>query len=85
MNDKQKKSLMRPCNGKLFMANQEKFYRESDGQSWKTIAELVPHEIPGLETKRGRRKEQKRKPGIVVVQGPKTGKATDPPGCARSS
>lgn len=36
----------------------------------------MPREIPGLE-KRGKRKEQERKPGIVVVQGPKPGKATD--------
>lgn len=36
----------------------------------------MPHEIPGLE-KRGKTKEQERKPGIVVVQGPKPGKATD--------
>ncbi|XP_062186678.1 clathrin light chain 1-like [Phragmites australis] len=56
--------------------DQERFHKEANLQYYKAIVELVPQEILGLE-KRGKRKEQDRKPNIMVVQGPKPGKATN--------
>ncbi|KAK1266543.1 Clathrin light chain 1 [Acorus gramineus] len=61
---------------KLFLANQEKFHKNADKQYWKAIAELVPHELPSIEKRRGK-KDQEKKPSIVVIQGPKPGKPTD--------
>ncbi|KAL6197450.1 hypothetical protein ACLB2K_033058 [Fragaria x ananassa] len=61
---------------KLFLADQEKFHKNADKQSWKAIAELIPHEIPNIEKKRGK-KDQDKKPSITVIQGPKPGKPTD--------
>ncbi|KAK1284352.1 Clathrin light chain 1 [Acorus calamus] len=61
---------------KLYLANQEKFHKNADKQYWKAIAELVPHELPSFEKRRGK-KEQEKKPSIVVIQGPKPGKPTD--------
>ncbi|ERN09766.1 clathrin light chain 2 [Amborella trichopoda] len=61
---------------KLFLADQEKFHTNADKQYWKAIAELIPNEIPNIEKKRGK-KDQDRKPSIVVIQGPKPGKPTD--------
>lgn len=58
------------------MADQEKFHKNADKQSWKAIAELIPHEIPNIEKKRGK-KDQDKKPSITVIQGPKPGKPTD--------
>lgn len=58
------------------MANQEKFHKEADKQYWKAIAELIPNEVPNIEKKRGK-KDQEKKPSIIVVQGPKPGKPTD--------
>ena len=58
------------------MANQEKFHKSADKQYWKAIAELIPHEVPNIEKKRGK-KDQEKKPSITVIQGPKPGKPTD--------
>lgn len=60
----------------LFLANLEKFHAEVDKNYWKAIAELIPNEVPIIEKKRGK-KDQDKKPSIVVVQGPKPGKPTD--------
>ncbi|KAI3846777.1 hypothetical protein MKX03_028293 [Papaver bracteatum] len=61
---------------KLYLANQEKFHKTADKQYWKAIAELIPHEVPNIEKKRGK-KDPEKKPSIVVVQGPKPGKPTE--------
>ncbi|XP_074267682.1 clathrin light chain 2-like [Silene latifolia] len=61
---------------KLYWTNQEKFYREAHKHYWKAISEIIPREVPNLE-KRGKKDIDKRKPGIVVIQGPKPGKPTD--------
>ncbi|WOK94845.1 clathrin light chain 2-like [Canna indica] len=61
---------------KLFVTNQEKFYANADKDYWKAIGELIPREIPNIEKRRGK-KEQEKKPSIMVVQGPKPGKSTD--------
>ncbi|XP_057764585.1 clathrin light chain 2-like [Salvia miltiorrhiza] len=61
---------------KLSLAGQEKFHKEADKQYWKAIAELVPNEVANIE-KRGKKKDQDKKPSIAVIQGPKPGKPTD--------
>ncbi|KAL5980215.1 hypothetical protein ACLOJK_036682 [Asimina triloba] len=61
---------------KLYLANQKKFHEEADKHYWKAIAELIPYEVPTIE-KKGRKKDQEKKPSVVVVQGPKPGKPTD--------
>lgn len=58
------------------MASQEKFHKEADKHYWKTIAELIPYEVATIE-KRGKKKDQDKKPSITVVQGPKPGKPTE--------
>ncbi|KAM0887512.1 hypothetical protein ACQ4PT_028971 [Festuca glaucescens] len=54
----------------------EKFHKGADQQYWKAISELIPHEIANIEKRTGK-KDKDKKPGIVVVQGPKPGKPTD--------
>ncbi|XP_058181876.1 clathrin light chain 2-like [Rhododendron vialii] len=61
---------------KVFLASQEKFHADADKNYWKTIADLIPNELPTIVKKRGK-KEQEKQPSIVVVQGPKPGKPTD--------
>jgi len=61
---------------KLFLASQEKFHAEADKQYWKAIAELIPNEVPNIEKRIGK-KDQDKKPSVVVIQGPKPGKPTD--------
>ncbi|XP_071722134.1 clathrin light chain 1-like [Rutidosis leptorrhynchoides] len=62
---------------KIFLASQEKFHQEADKQYWKAIADLIPHEVPNIEKKRGKKDQDKKAPSITVVQGPKPGKPTD--------
>ncbi|TKW23870.1 hypothetical protein SEVIR_3G015300v4 [Setaria viridis] len=61
---------------KIFVASQEKFHASADKQYWKSISELIPHEIATIE-KRGGKKDKDKKPSITVIQGPKPGKPTD--------
>lgn len=60
----------------LFVANQEKFHAEADKNYWKSIAELIPNEVPAIEKRRGK-KDQEKKPSVIVLQGPKPGKPTE--------
>ncbi|GMH30050.1 hypothetical protein Nepgr_031893 [Nepenthes gracilis] len=60
---------------KQFMVSQEKFHAEAYKNYWKSISELIPHEVPTIE-KRGK-KEKEKQPSIVVIQGPKAGKPTE--------
>lgn len=60
----------------LFVVNQQKFHAEADKNYWKAIAELIPNEVPAMEKKKSK-KDQEKKPAIVVIQGPKPGKPTD--------
>lgn len=60
----------------LFVASQQKFHDEAYKNYWKAIAELIPNEVPAIEKKKAKR-DQEKKPSIVVIQGPKPGKPTE--------
>ncbi|CAH8384779.1 unnamed protein product [Eruca vesicaria subsp. sativa] len=63
---------------KLYVETQEKFYVEASKNYWKAIAELVPKEVPTIEKRRGKKKEEdSKKLSVSVIQGPKPGKPTD--------
>ncbi|GAB2298694.1 hypothetical protein Dimus_032766 [Dionaea muscipula] len=61
---------------KVYLTNEEKFHKEADKHYWKSIADLIPHEVPNIEKRRGKN-EQEKQPSITVFQGPKPGKPTD--------
>ncbi|KAL6545154.1 hypothetical protein OROHE_009819 [Orobanche hederae] len=61
---------------KVFVASQEKFHADAGKDYWKSIAELIPNEVPTIEKRKGK-KDQDEKPSTFVVQGPKPGKPTD--------
>lgn len=71
-------SLFLPLHllSQLFVASHEKFHAEAAGNYWKSIGELIPNEVPTIEKKKGK-KDDEKKPSIVVINGPKPGKATD--------
>jgi hypothetical protein len=60
----------------LFLVNREKFHAEVDKNYWKSIAELIPNEVAAIEKRTGK-KDLEKKPAIVVIQGPKSGKPTE--------
>ena len=60
----------------IFLENLTNFHATADKHYWKAIAELVPHELPSLESK-VRGNKDKKKPSVIVNHGPKPGKATD--------
>ena len=35
--------------GLQYIANRDKFYAEAEKKYWKTIAELIPNEVPTIE------------------------------------
>ncbi|CAI0415986.1 unnamed protein product [Linum tenue] len=63
-------------SNKAINREREKFHVEADKEYWKSIADLIPNEVPALEKKKTK-KDQEQKPSIMVVQGPKPGKPTE--------
>ncbi|TXG50141.1 hypothetical protein EZV62_026016 [Acer yangbiense] len=69
-------TLITICEKAVICGQPKKFYDEADKNYWKAIAELLPNEVPTIEKKKGK-KDQEKKPSIVVIQGPKPCKPTD--------
>ncbi|CAI0443697.1 unnamed protein product [Linum tenue] len=63
-------------SNKAINREREKFHAEADKEYWKSIADLIPNEVPAFEKKKAK-KDQEKKPSIMVVQGPKPGKPTE--------
>ncbi|KVI09923.1 clathrin light chain 2 [Cynara cardunculus var. scolymus] len=61
---------------KVYLAGRDRFHAEANQSYWKAIADLVPKEVAVIET-RGAKKDQDKKPSVVMIQGPKPGKPTD--------
>eukprot|EP00250_Pteridium_aquilinum_P010357 c19328_g1_i1 orf=186-1304(+) len=63
---------------KVFLENLVTFHATADKHYWKAVGELVPHELPTLESRsRGNKDKDKKRPSVVINHGPKPGKATD--------
>jgi hypothetical protein len=41
----------------ILVANQEKFHANADKQYWKSISELIPHEIVIIDKKEGQKRQ----------------------------
>ncbi|KAL9263764.1 Clathrin light chain 1-like protein [Drosera capensis] len=61
---------------KVYVACQGKFHKEAYKHYWKAISDLIPHEVPNIEKRIGK-KEQEKASSITIVQGPMPGKPTD--------
>ncbi|KAK6943102.1 Clathrin light chain [Dillenia turbinata] len=62
---------------KLFVETQEMFHGEAHKNYWRAIAELIPNEVPAIETRGKKEKDKEKKLSILVIQGSKPGKPTE--------
>ncbi|KAL5550175.1 hypothetical protein UlMin_000351 [Ulmus minor] len=56
---------------------EKKFHKEVDKHYWKAISEIIAREVLNIEKKRGKKNDEKKPGGVVLIQGPKPGKPTD--------
>ncbi|KAK6943515.1 Clathrin light chain [Dillenia turbinata] len=76
LNSETRKAINRDKQ-KLFVETQEKFHTEAHKNYWRAISELIPNEVPAIETRGKEEKDRENKPSILVIQGPKPGKPTE--------